>query len=40
MEDKRGKKGEKKYMNKSSRHINGNKEERKQNKKKDRRKRK
>ena len=38
MEDRRGKKGEKKYMNKSSRHINGNKEGRKQIK--DRRKRK
>jgi hypothetical protein len=30
MEDRRGKKGGKKYMNKSSRHINGNKEGRKQ----------
>jgi hypothetical protein len=30
MEDSRGKKGQKKYMNKSSRHINGNKEGRKQ----------
>jgi hypothetical protein len=32
MEDRRGKKGEKKYINKSSRHINGNKEGRKQKK--------
>ena len=40
MEDRRGKKGEKKYMNKSSSHINGNKMGRKQKKKKNRRKRK
>jgi hypothetical protein len=32
VEDRRGKKGEKKYMNKSSTHINGNEEGRKQKK--------
>jgi len=39
MVDRRGKRGEKKYTTKSSRHIHGNKERRKK-KKKDRRKRK